>query len=141
MALKYLFASILVFLLSGCSDNSISRVYDKRILDKEIECLRLLVFPPNKEIESSLRSLYKFDEGCGLDLVVSYKDSISCNSNQNVARKAYGMPSSYLRYEIKSGDKLYYSYYIDLDESIDADDIKAGFDKMLDELNFKEERR
>jgi hypothetical protein len=125
----------------GCSDNSMSRVYDKSILDKEIECLRLLVFPPNKEMLQTLNSLYDFDKNCELDLVVSYKDSITCNSNQNVEKKAYGMPSAYLRYEVKKGKKLYYSYYIDLDAQINNENIKDGFDKMLDELHFKKRNR
>ncbi|WP_373071586.1 hypothetical protein [Sulfurimonas sp.] len=98
--------------------------------------MRLLVFPPNKNIENSLNDLYVFDQNCEVDLIVSYKNSITCNSNQNVDKKAYGMPSSYIRYEIKKENKLYYSYYIDLDDDITKKDIKAGFDKMLDELNF-----
>lgn len=140
MAIKLFFAS-LVFLILGCSDNYISQVYDKRILDKDIKCMRLLVFPPNEKIENTLNDLYSFDESCELDFVVSYKDSITCNSNQNVGKKAYGMPSAYLRYELKKENKLYYSYYVDLDESITHEDIKDGFDRMQDALNFMEKSR
>lgn len=135
MALRSLV--ILVLFLSGCSDNSMSKVYDKRILDSKIECMRLLVFPPNEKIQNTLESLYDFDKKCELDLVVSYKDSITCNSNQNANKKAYGMPSSYLRLELKRSDKLYYSYYIDLDSNIESKNIKDGFDKMREELHFK----
>jgi hypothetical protein len=140
MAIKILFVFLFVF-LSGCSDNSMSKVYDKRILENEIECMRLLVFPPNKMIEDTLNDLYRFDTECKLDLVVSYKDEITCNSNQNVAKKAYGMPSAYLRYELKKENKLYYSYYIDLDDVIMREDIKDGFDRMQDRLNFMEKSR
>jgi hypothetical protein len=139
MAVKILTLSLL-FLLLGCSDNSMSQVYDKHILVQDIKCMRLLVFPPNKIIEQTLDDLYKFDQECELSLVVSYKDQITCNSNQNVDKKAQGMPSAYLRLEIKKGKKLYYSYYKDLD-GITAEDVKDGFDKMYDQLNFKRQSR
>ncbi len=141
MIFKYFSTLFLVILLLGCSDNSISMVHNKKILDKEIECLRLLVFPPDELIESSLRSLYDFDTTCELDLVVSYKNSITCNSNQNAQNKAYGMPKAYLRLEVKQKNALYYSYYTDLSENITSGDIKAAFDKMRDELNFKKEHK
>ena len=140
MVVKTLFSS-LVFLFLGCSDNYLSQVYDKRILDQEIKCMRLLVFPPNKTIEDTLNSLYDFGPNCELDLVVSYKDNITCNSNQNVAQKAQGMPSAYLRYELKKANKLYYSYYIDLDEEISAEHVKDGFKRMKDTLNIVGENR
>jgi hypothetical protein len=138
MALKL----FLIFLfLTGCSDNSMSQVYDKKILEKEIKCMRLLVFPPDEMIEDSLNKLYDFNTECTLDFVVSYKNSITCNSNQNIDKKAYGMPSAYLRYELKQNNKLFYSYYIDLDAQISRDNIKDGFVKMQDELNFAEKSR
>lgn len=130
-----LFFSLLLFL--GCSDNSISSVHNKKILEKDIECMRLLVFPPNEKIESTLKSLYDFKNDCDLDFIVSYKNSITCNSNQNVDKKAYGMPSGYLRYEIKSGRKLFYSYYIDLDEDITKQDVKSGFERVKKALPLK----
>lgn len=134
------FLILFVFLFCACSDNSISQIYRKSILDKDIECMRLLVFPPNEKIETTLNSLYDFDATCELDLVVSYKNSITCNSNQNAAKKAYGMPSGYLRLELKQKKILYYSYYKDLHEDITSEDIKDGFDRMQDELNFAKEK-
>jgi hypothetical protein len=138
MALKLFF---ILFLLTGCYDSSMSHVYDKRILDNDIKCMRLLVFPPNKTIQDTLESLYDFSTECKLDFIVSYKNSVTCNSNQNSDKKAYGMPSAYLRYELKQNNKLFYSYYIDLDEQISSDDIKDGFAKMQNQLNFKRESR
>lgn len=139
MALKFLLL-ISGFLFIGCNDNSISRIYDQHILYNDIKCMKLVVFPPNKNIENSLNHLYRFDKNCELDFIVSYKDGITCNATQNIDKKAYGMPNSYLRYEIKKNNKLYYSYYIDLDSKISDEDIKDGFDKMQNELNFVEKK-
>ncbi len=135
MVIKILFFS-LIFLFLGCSENYLNQVYDKRILDQEIKCMRLLVFPPNETIEDTLNDLYSFDKDCDLDLVVSYKDNITCNSNQNVDKKAQGMPSAYLRYELKKANKLYYSYYIDLEE-IKPKHLKDGFKRMKNTLKFE----
>ncbi|MCW8839036.1 MAG: hypothetical protein OQJ77_06625 [Thiovulaceae bacterium] len=137
MVIKTFSASILLLIFIGCSDDSISTVHNKKILDKEIECMRLLVFPPNEKIESTLKSLYNFKNDCDLDFIVSYKNSITCNSNQNIDKKAYGMPKGYVRYEIKSENKLFYSYYIDLDEDITKRDIKSGFERVKKALTFK----
>ena len=96
--------------------------------------MNLVVFPPNKDISTTLYQLYEFDSKCELDLVVSYKSSIVCNSNQNAGKKALGMAKSYLRLELKRGQRLLYSYYIDLAENVNDEDIENGFNVMKDTL-------
>lgn len=100
--------------------------------------MRLLVFPPNESISTTLNELYPFDNSCDTDLVVSYKSSIVCNSNQNAGKKALGMAKSYLRLELKKGQRLLYSYYIDLDENLENEDVKDGFKVMKNTLNFRD---
>ena len=99
--------------------------------------MRLNIFPPNEAIEKKLLSLYPFDKNCTQELFVSYKDSIVCNSNQNVQNKALGMAKSYLRLEFKNRDILVYSYYIDLADSIGEEDIQKGFDVIKNTLPLK----
>lgn len=126
---KYL--SVLATLLFlGCSDGSQTFIHDKNIVDAKIECMSLMVFPPNKEIEDTLNSLYNFTPQCDYNLIVSYKTGIVCNSNQNSEKKAHGLPSSYLRMELKKGGDLKFTYYKDLKNNLDTDDVKDGFESF-----------
>ena len=127
---KTILLTLLTLIFHGCSDNYISQVHSKSILQKEIKCMKLVVFPPNESIENKLNELYTFNKNCDLDLVISYKNSIVCNSNQNVEKKALGMAKSYLRLELKRKNHLLYSYYIDLVENLSDDDIARGFKVM-----------
>lgn len=139
MVIKFLLASILLF--SGCTDNSISMVHNKKILDEKIECLRLVVFPPREDISDAFESVYKFKDDCDLALIVSYKGGIVCNSNQNSQIKALRMPSSYIRLEIKKANQLLYSYYKDIDDEIKQQDIKDGFGKIKKDLTIIESQK
>jgi hypothetical protein len=135
--LELFFILLSLSFLHGCSDNYLSQVNSKSILEKNIGCMKLVVFPPNKSIENKLNELYPFNANCDLDLVVSYKSSIVCNSNQNAEKKALGMAKSYLRLEIKRKNHLLYSYYIDLAHNVSDEDIENGFNVMKDTLPFK----
>lgn len=98
--------------------------------------MSLTVFPPDKMIEETLNSLYDFKKECDYKLIVSYKTSITCNSNQNADKKAYGLPQSYLRLEIKKDGTLQYTYYKDLQENLSSKDIQKGFETIKEDLNF-----
>ncbi|MBC8238008.1 MAG: hypothetical protein H8E76_07230 [Helicobacteraceae bacterium] len=99
--------------------------------------MKLSIFPPKESIGKKLLSLYPFDKNCTQELFVSYKDSIVCNSNQNIQNKALGMAKSYLRLEFKKGDILIYSYYIDLADTITDEDIENGFNVMKNTLPLR----
>ncbi|MCW8894964.1 hypothetical protein [Sulfurimonas sp.] len=132
--MRFVFVLLLV-LLSGCSDNSIVKIYDNSISDKKITCMRLVVFPPNEMIEITLKNKFTFEDSCDLRLEVFTKGNIHCNSNQNSQTKALGsMPSSYLRMKITKDNKTLYSYYIDIKDEIKDTHIKAGFSKMQKDL-------
>ncbi len=113
---------------SGCSDNAIVKTFDKDLEKNKLSCLRLVVFPPDRIVEETLRSLYKFTPECDYRLVVSKKGNIVCNSNQNAAEKTFNnFPSNYLRMDITKENKTVYSYYIDLLKHISNEDVKKAF--------------
>lgn len=98
--------------------------------------MRLLVFPPNKSLESVLTKLYLFDDTCSMKLNVSTKSGITCNSNQNTQKKALtNFPSSYLKMQIED-KRVLYSYYIDLDHDVACKDIEDAFSRIREDINF-----
>jgi len=126
-----------VLLLCGCQDKAVVNIYDKDTASNKLECIKLVIFPPDRMIESTLNSLYKFKTPCKVELQISKKSSIVCNSNQNSQRKALSnFPSSYLRMQLLKDRSVFYDYYIDLDHKVDADDIKRAFNRIEDDLHL-----
>jgi hypothetical protein len=135
---KILFGIITLLLLTACEDKSIVNVYDKTILKSKIDCLKLAVFPQNKMIIQSMKSLYTFDDRCPYTLDISYKNGIRCNSTQNVQSKTInGFPSSYLNMNLRKGLSVKYSYYIDLREDVEKEDLEKGFERLKKDLMIK----
>ena len=142
-ALIYLFTIFFTLLFTvGCQDtHALVNVYDKSILKTPITCMKLQIFPQNVMIEQTMKSLYRFDEICPLRLAISYKNGITCNSTFNVQTKSInGFPSSYLNMELRQGLSLKYSYYVDLDENVSEDDLKAGFERIKKDLLIERDR-
>ena len=127
----------LFLFLNGCSDNHISFIHSKILAKEEINCMRLSLFPPKESIQKKFLFLYPFEKNCNKELMVSYKESIVCNSSQNAQKKALGMAKSYLRLELKKENILVYSYYIDLADSIGEEDIENGFSVMESTLPLR----
>jgi len=110
------------------------QIYEKNV---EVECMRLVIFPPDKKLEESFDRLYKFDENCAFRLEVKKKGGITCNSNQNSQTKAIGgMPSSYLNLQLSKDSKKIYSYYIDLKEDVKESDMQSAFKRMKKDLEI-----
>ena len=128
-----LFLPILLF-FSACEDKAIVKIHHKKILENKIECMQLLVFPPDENIEKTFHKLYPFKQECPLTLHISYKSSIVCNSTHNISQKAKGMPSGYLRLELKEGKRLFYSYYIDLDKLLGEEQLQEGFSRLKSDI-------
>ena len=125
----------LALFFSACSDNSIVTIYDKSVLKEDSKCVELIIFPPNKTIEETLKAQYDFKDNCALKFEVFTKGRIHCNSNQNSQTKAMGkMPSAYLRMEITKKNKTLYSYYIDIIDEIQALHVENGFSRMKKDL-------
>lgn len=111
------------------------KVFDKSVSENKISCLRLVVFPPDKVLESTLHNIYSFDENCEYRLEVSKKGGIVCNSNQNAAKKTLSnFPSTYLRMDVSKNSKPIYSYYIDLLDSVSTEDVKSAFSRLQKDI-------
>ena len=122
--------------LSGCSDNAMTKLYDKNFSNPS--CLRLIVFPPDEMIESSMNELYSFDKECEYKLQVSKKAGITCNSTHNAADKTISnFPSGYLKMDVTKGSKIVYSYYIDLINTPTKSDVKSAFVRVKKDLKLK----
>ena len=128
------FLLISIFLITSCSDKAQITYYDKSLKNRKLKCSS---FSPNREgeLESFLKTLYKFDNNCPYKLTISYKSKIVCNSSFNAYRKTTtNFPSAYLNLEIKKGFNLEYSYYIDLTSKPTKRDIKRAFNRIKDDI-------
>ncbi len=98
--------------------------------------MKLVIFPPDEILESTLKKIYTFDDTCPLKLEVSKKSGIVCNSAHNSQKKALSnFPSSYLKMQITS-NHLLYSYYIDLKDDVTREDIENAFTRIQKDLKF-----
>ncbi len=119
----------------ACSDNASVNIYDKSITKSRVECLNLVIFPPDEKLQNSLEKLYQFDKNCKYRLTVEKKSGISCNSTHNYQSKATGeFPSSYLKMQLNRGKTLLYGYYIDLKEDVKESDIQTAFARMKEDV-------
>lgn len=124
-------------MMSACSDNSTVNIYDKKITQTKMPCMKLLIFPPNEKIENYLKTQYSFDANCSYTLEVATKSGIICNSNQNYQTKALGaFPTSYLKMQITENKKLQYSYYRDLNEEVEVSDVERAIKRISEDLVF-----
>jgi len=90
--------------------------------------MKLIVFPPDKFLSEIVQKLYKFDENCSYKLSFSQKSGITCNSNQNADKKILAnFPSGYIRLDLTKDSKTIFSYYRDLTDRADEEDVKKAF--------------
>ncbi len=131
---------VTVLLLTGCQRKAEITFYDKNITNQTIPCMKLAVTPPDKQMEQTMRQLYRFTQSCPYTLTLSYKSGIVCNSHYNAQTKALGkMPNSYMNLELRRGFKLLYSYYIDLDHLPNSGDMETGFSQMKQDLTLEKQ--
>jgi len=125
---------LLVALFSGCSDNDATITKSEKDLHN-IKCMRLVIFPPNKFLETTMKELYNFDANCSYRLEVSQKSGIVCNSNQNAAQKALSnFPSGFIRLDLYKKRKVIYSYYKDLTHKTKKEDVKKAFESLEQDI-------
>jgi len=133
--MKYLLVLVAIF-FQACSDDASVNIFNKNITKTKLECMRLVVFPPNEMIESTLKSLYNFDSTCKIKLDVSFKSGITCNSSHNSDKKALSdFPSSYLKMQIMKPN-LAYSYYLDLTHDVEPKDVQNAFKRIEKDLKL-----
>ena len=93
-----------------------------------LTCLKLNPLESEKKFEDTLKKLYTFKANCPHQLTLSYKKDIVCNSGDNASGQSLGkFPKSFLKLEIRKGFTVEYSYYIDLLNNVDSDDVAEGF--------------
>ena len=126
LVVESIFILITIFLLSGCSDNA--TITESKEDLKDVKCMRLLVFPPDKFLSETMHTLYNFDENCTYRLSVSQKNGITCNSNQNADKKILAnFPSGYIRLDLTKGAKTIFTYYRDLTDKANKEDVQRAF--------------
>ncbi len=124
---------LLLTAFSGCSDDTTITKSEKDL--HNVKCMRLVIFPPNKFLETTMNRLYNFDENCSYKLEVSQKSGIVCNSNQNADRKALSnFPSGFVRLDLYKGYKNIYSYYRDLTHKTTKEDLKKAFERLKQDI-------
>ena len=129
----YIVTLLLLAMFSGCSDDATITKSEKDL--HNIKCMRLVIFPPNKFLETTMNKLYNFDENCSYKLEVSQKSGIVCNSNQNADRKALSnFPSGFIRLDLYKGYKNIYSYYRDLTHKTTKEDLKKAFERLEQDI-------
>lgn len=124
---KIIFISI-IFLLGGCLKDSYStQVYDKQLINKQIECLKLELLPYSTNIFNTTKSLYKFRDSCKNILQIKYKTDIVCNSKYNTNKQL----NSFIQLNILIYNKLIYMVYKDLDSKDDIEkEIQKGYNRL-----------
>jgi len=131
--MRYTFFISLLLLFSGCGDDATVIQSEKNLAP--LQCLRLVVFPPDKQISQTLSKLYKFQQNCPYELQVSRKGGIVCNSNQNADKKALSnFPTGYIRMDLYKKRKSIYSYYKDLHAPLSQKDIQNAFARLKSDL-------
>jgi len=113
-----------------------TKLYDKNFSNPS--CLRLIVYPTDAIIESSMNELYSFDKECEYKLQVSKKAGITCNSTHNVGKKTTSQfPSGYLKMDVTKGAKIVYSYYIDLTHAPTKSNVEDAFLRVKKDLKLQ----
>jgi len=128
---------VIIFFLTGCEKKYKPVIVMGSILEHPIECLKLNPANMDKNFISILDRLYTFQNTCPYTLSLSYKKDIVCNSTYNTQAKSLGsFPKSFLKYEVRKGLGVKYSYYLDLSHNVDNATIEESFEMVLNNLNL-----
>jgi len=120
-----------IFLLVSCTEKPKANVQLDKNLTHPIACMRLNNIAVEKEFLDTLNHLYTFDKNCSSVLHMSYKKNIVCNSSHNSVAKSTGkFPKSFLKLELRKGLQMQYSYYIDLLDNVDRQDVREAFRRL-----------
>jgi len=134
MIKRVIFFVILIFSI-GCQEKRKPVISIKPNIQLPISCLKLNPLEGEEEFTSTLKKLYNFKSNCPNILTLSYKKNIVCNSGYNVAQKSFGkFPKSFLKLEVRKGLDVEYSYYIDLLDNVDIENIKDGFNRLKKDI-------
>jgi len=140
--IKFFIVFISLLFLTACEEKRKPAVFLDSKVKLPISCLQLNPLEIDKKFDPVLKKLYNFDQNCSHVLTLSYKKDIVCNSSYNVVEKNLGkFPKSFLKLEVREGFKIEYSYYIDLLENVDGDDVKEAFERLKKDILTKLENK
>ena len=122
-------------ILMGCSKKSEAIIKKDANLSMPISCMALNEFALDKNFIEKLHTLYAFDRQCDLKLSMKYKKDIVCNSPYNPnSKNTSQFPKSFLQLELRQGLNVVYSYYIDLYNNVDEEDVTDAFKRVTKDL-------
>lgn len=131
--IRTLFIPCILFLFTACSDNA--TITESKEDLKDVNCMRLVVFPADRFLSKTMKQLYTFDDNCSYRLSISQKSGITCNSNQNADKKILAsFPSGYIRLDLTKGSKNIFTYYRDLTHRADKTDVQRAFTTLQKHL-------
>jgi len=117
-----------LLLLTACEEKRKPVIFMDTNVQLPMSCLKLNPLENEKKFDATLKKLYTFKGNCPHQLTLSYKKDIVCNSGYNASGQSLGkFPKSFLKLEVRKGFTMEYSYYIDLLNNVDSDDVEEGF--------------
>jgi len=133
----------MLVLLVGCEEKRRPVISVDANVQFPLSCLKLNPLESEKSFEFTLKKRYTFKANCPHQLTLSYKKDIVCNSGYNASGQSLGkFPKSFLKLEVRKGFVVEYSYYIDLFNNVESDDVEEGFVRLKkDILTVSEEKK
>ena len=130
---------VITVLFSSCQERGKKPIVHKNAnVTTAISCLKLASLEEENLLTSHLKELYNFTSNCDYTLTLSYKKDIVCNSSYNAGMKSMGkFPTSFIKLDVRKGLDAIYSYYQDLYDNIEPDDIDRGFKRLKNDLLIK----
>jgi len=134
---------ITLLLLTACEEKRKPVISIDTNVQLPLSCLKLSPLESEESFEATLKKRYTFKANCPYQLTLSYKKDIVCNSGYNASGQSLGkFPRSFLKLEVRKGLRVEYSYYIDLLDNVNSDDIEEGFARLRkDILTVGEEKK
>jgi len=124
-----------LLLLTACEEKRKPVISMDSKIQLPLTCLKLNPLGSEKEFEDTLQKIYTFQSNCPHQLTLSYKKDIVCNSGYNASGQSLGkFPKSFLKFEVRRGLALEYSYYIDLLNNVESEDVEEGFSALRKDI-------
>jgi len=126
---------MMLFLFTACEEKRKPVISMDANVQLPLTCLKLNPLGSEESFKATLKKLYKFKANCPHQLTLSYKKDIICNSGYNALGKSLGkFPKSFLKLEVRKGFVVEYSYYIDLLNNVESDDVEEGFSTLKKDI-------
>ncbi|RUM69917.1 MAG: hypothetical protein DSZ07_03630 [Sulfurovum sp.] len=126
---------MMLLLLTACEEKRKPVISVDTNVQLPLTCLKLNPLESEENFEATLKNLYTFKANCPHQLTLSYKKDIVCNSGYNASGQSLGkFPRSFLKLEVRKGFRVEYSYYIDLLDNVESDEVEEGFVRLKKDI-------